>query len=97
MCDHHHIIGDIYNSRGKTELAISHHETALGIATSLNLEEEQASILHCLGHLLEEERPEDAQVYFKRLDLLIPDVPFNLDSEVAKYLFAFFAFLCFFH
>ena len=97
MCDHHHTIGHIYGSSGKTELAISHHGTALGIAATLNLQDKQASILHCLGHLLEKERPEDAQVYFERLRLLTPNVPFRLDSKVAKYLFALFAVLCFFH
>jgi len=99
VCGNHHILGHIYGSRGNKELAINHHETALGIATSLNLQEEQAEILHCLFHLLEEERPDDAQVYLKRFQLLMPvsEIPFGLDSKVAKYLFALFAFLCFFH
>ena len=87
----------MYNSRGKTEVAISHLEAALEIATSLNLKGKQASIIHYLVHLyLDEDRLDDAKVYQERLRQYKINVPFSLDSKVAKYLFVCFTMLYFF-
>jgi len=36
VCECHHLLGDVYYSRGKTENAINHLETALGIAANFN-------------------------------------------------------------
>ena len=68
LCEYHHVIGHIRLSRGEMEAAISHHEKAIGIASSLNLQESQASIVRCLVKLLlEEGRLDDAQVHLERL------------------------------
>ena len=97
ICEHYYILGHMYNSRGKTEVAISHLEAALEIATSLNLKGKQASIIHYLVHLyLHEDRLDDAKVYQERLRQYEIDVPFSLDSKVAKYLFVCFTMLYFF-
>jgi len=70
VCDHHHTLGHIYNSRGETEAAISHLETALRIATSLNSWAKRASVLRCFTHLLlKEGRLSDAQVHLESLKL----------------------------
>jgi tetratricopeptide (TPR) repeat protein len=68
LYEHHHILGHIYETRGDMEAAISHHETSLGIASSLNSQGKQIGILDCLvGLLLKVERFDDAQVYLERL------------------------------
>ena len=68
LCEHHHILGHISLSRGEMGAAIIHHERALGIATSLNSQEKQSSILRCLVHLLlKEGRIDDAQVHLEFL------------------------------
>jgi tetratricopeptide (TPR) repeat protein len=46
ICQAHHCLGNIYRSKGKTEKAINHFETALGIADSFNWHSEQFWI-HC--------------------------------------------------
>jgi len=50
--EYHHILGYISLSRGEMGAAITHHETALGTATSLNSREALSSIIRCLAHLL---------------------------------------------
>ena len=70
VCEHHHTLGHIYSARGETEAAIGHLETALRIATSLNLRAGRASVLRCLVHLLlEKGRFNDAQVHLEGLKL----------------------------
>ena len=70
LCNHHHILGHIWLSRGGMEAAISHHEKAIRVASSLGLQEHQASILFCLVKLLlEEGRLDDAQVHLESLKL----------------------------
>ena len=52
------------------EAAISHHERALGIASSVGLQERQSSILCCLVTLLlREGRLSDARAHLERLRL----------------------------
>jgi tetratricopeptide (TPR) repeat protein len=46
ICQGHRTLGSIYQSKGETEKAIDHFETALGIADSSNWNSEQFSI-HC--------------------------------------------------
>ena len=67
LCDHFHVLGHICISRGQIEVAISHHEKALRIATSLNFQT-QSFVLGCLVKLfLEEGRLNDAQVHLEYL------------------------------
>ena len=61
--EYHHILGHISLSRGEMGVAITHHETVLGIATSLNSREAQSPIIRCLVHLLLKE----AQVHLEFL------------------------------
>jgi len=67
--EHYHVLGHISLARGKTGEAISHHETALGIATSLNSSRQtQSQIIRCLVHLLlKEGRFDDAQAHLEFL------------------------------
>jgi hypothetical protein len=48
-CKGHRVLGDIYRSKGETEKAISHFETALGIADSFNWHHQQFWILFVPG------------------------------------------------
>ena len=65
---HHNTLGLICQSRGETKAAIDHLEAALGIASSLNSQEKQVSILLSLTSLLlEEGRLDDAQAHLERL------------------------------
>ena len=65
---YHHALGRICDARGEKETSIFHHEKAVGIATSLNLRDEQISFLRCfVGTLLSYERADDAEVYLERL------------------------------
>ena len=79
VCDHHHTLGHVYNSRGDMEAAISHLKMAFGIATSLNLQGKQATILRCLVQLLlEGGKLDDARVYLERLKLDAASSPLSL-------------------
>ena len=70
ICEHHHVLGHICISRGQIEAAISHHEKALGIATSLNFQAQRPLVLGCLVRLfLKEGRLDDAQVHLEYLKL----------------------------
>jgi len=77
-CKYHHTLGYICSSRGEIDTAICHLRTALGIASSFNSQEKQASILRCLVHLLlKEGKLDDAQVH---LECLKSDAVSNLVS-----------------
>jgi len=66
--EHHHILGHISLSRGGMGAAITHHERALEIATSLNSREGKSLIIRCLVHLLlKKGRFDDAQVHLEFL------------------------------
>ena len=58
------LLGHICWSKGETEKAIKHFETALGIASSSNWRTQQSQIHHALARLfLEEGRSNDAQAH----------------------------------
>ena len=79
LCRYHHALGSIYDARGETEAAISHHEKALGIASSLNLRDEQISFLRrFVSMLLEKERFDDVQVHLEHLKSNGASDPFSL-------------------
>jgi tetratricopeptide (TPR) repeat protein len=51
ICQGHRTLGNIYRSKGETEKAIGHFETALGIADSSNWHTEQFGIHYSLARL----------------------------------------------
>jgi tetratricopeptide (TPR) repeat protein len=50
-CQGHRVLGDIHHSKGETEKAINHYETALGIASSFNWHDQQFWIHYALAGL----------------------------------------------
>jgi len=75
----HHILGEIYRSKGNTEKAIHHFEVALGIASSLNWHIPLFWIHFSLGQLFfEEGRLDDARVHVEHAKSHAVDNPYNL-------------------
>jgi tetratricopeptide (TPR) repeat protein len=67
VCQGYRLLGDIYHSKGEMEKAINQLETAFGIASSFNWDNEQFWILHSLANLfLKEGRFNDAQAHIER-------------------------------
>ena len=70
ICRCHRTFGDISNSKGEVEEAISHFETALRIASSFNWHHEQFWIHHSLAQLFsEQERFNDAHTHVEHAKL----------------------------
>jgi len=66
--EHNHILGHICQCRGDTEAAIDHYMKAIGVAGSLDSQDGQIGILHCLSKLLlDEKRFDDAQIHLEQL------------------------------
>ena len=66
VCESHHILGNICRSRGETEKAINHYETALGIAPSSNWRDQLFWINYSLVVLfLRENRFDDAHTHIE--------------------------------
>ena len=79
VCQCHRTLGDIYHSQGKTEKAINHYETALGIASSSNWHSELFWIHYCLAQLFfAEDRFTDAYVHIDRAKSHATDNPYCL-------------------
>ena len=67
VCNGHHILGDIYSSKGNTERAVHHFEVALEIAFSLNLDADLSWIHFSLSLLFSREcRFDDAHTHIER-------------------------------
>ena len=67
VCDSYRLLGNICRSRGETEKAINHYETALGIASSFKLHDQLFWINYCLAELfLCENRFDDAHAHLER-------------------------------
>ena len=82
-CWHHHILSHICRSRGETEAAIGHLETALRISSSPNPQDEQIRILRCLVlQLIEGGRFEDARIHAERLEPYTVNDPLSLGLVV---------------
>ena len=66
LCKSHRALGEIYRSKGETEKAISHFETALEIATPFNWQDVLFSIHYSLAMLFcDNGRLEDAQAHIE--------------------------------
>ena len=80
VCEHHRVLGHICRSRGEMEAAINHFKKALEIASSLNSQDMQSVVLHCLVQLLlKEGKFDDAQVHLEHLKSQMADKSFDLD------------------
>jgi tetratricopeptide (TPR) repeat protein len=65
-CQGYQVLGGICYSKGKTEKSINHYNTALGIASSSNWQDQQFRVLHSLAWLfLKESRFSDAQAHIE--------------------------------
>jgi tetratricopeptide (TPR) repeat protein len=66
-CQGHRVLGDIHHSKGETEKAINHYETALGIASSFNWHDQQFWIHYALAGLFYDQgRFDDAHARTER-------------------------------
>ena len=66
FCQSHHILGNIYQSKGDTEKAIHHFETSLRIASALNSRDELSRIHLGLAELyIEEDKLDDARAHIE--------------------------------
>ena len=79
ICGAHHILGNIYRSKGETEKAIHHFELALGIASSLNWASGLFWVYYSLAELFSEQgRFDDARAHIERAKSHAADDAYNL-------------------
>ena len=79
VCNCHRILGNICGSRGETEKAINHFETAIGIASSFGWADPLFWNNYCLADLLfGEERFDDAHAHAERAKSHATHDPYNL-------------------
>jgi len=78
-CKCHRSLGDIYHSKGETEKAIHHYETALGIASPPNWHDELFWIHYSLAWLFyNQDESDDASAHVKRAKLHAVNIPYCL-------------------
>ena len=66
LCGSHHVLGNIYHSKGKIKQAIHHLKVALRIVSSFNWHDELFWVHHSFTELfLDEGRFEDVQAHIK--------------------------------
>ena len=79
VCRCHRALGDIHYSKGETEQAICHFETALAIASSSNWDDQQFWILRSLAQLFfTQGRFDDAHAHIERAKSNAKDDPYYL-------------------
>ena len=79
VCDCYHTLGNIRRSRGETEEAINHFETALWIASSFNWHSRLFWINYSLAELFsDEKRFDDAHTHIERAKPHAIDSPYRL-------------------
>ena len=79
VCECHRILGDICRLRGETGKAITHLETALGIASSFNWDNQLFLINYSLaGPFLVENRFNEAQTHIERAKSHAASFPYGL-------------------
>ena len=78
VCRSHRLLGEIYGSKGKTEEAIDHFKTALGIASSFNWRDQLARTHYALAVLFSSEhRLEEAHDHVERAKLYAINDPYD--------------------
>ena len=79
VCQSHHVLGNIYRSKGETEKAIHHYELALGIASSLNWRDELFWVRFDLAAFFRDEgRFDDAHAHVEQGKSHAVHSPYNL-------------------
>ncbi|KAF9642816.1 TPR-like protein, partial [Thelephora ganbajun] len=79
ICECHRVLGNIYRSKGETEKAISHYETALGIASSSNWNTQLFWNHYALARLfLNQGGFSDAHVHIERAKSHTVNNPYSL-------------------
>ena len=79
LCGSHRVLGEIYNSKGEREKAISHFERALEIATPFGWHDQLFWTHYSLGLLFYDDgRFEDAQAHAERAKLFTANNPYVL-------------------
>jgi tetratricopeptide (TPR) repeat protein len=83
VCRCHHILGDVCRSRGETEKAIDHFETALEIASSFNWHSPLFWTHYSLAALfIDEDRLDDAPAHIEHAKSHAVNDAYNLGSVV---------------
>jgi tetratricopeptide (TPR) repeat protein len=83
LCQGHRALGDICRSKGETERAINHLETALGIASSFSWGGQMFRILYQLTELFcDQGRFNDAHTHIEHAKLYVVNDMYNLDRAV---------------
>jgi tetratricopeptide (TPR) repeat protein len=83
VCESHQLLGDTYQSMGKTEKAIHHFEVALGIATSFGWHNQLFQIHSSLATLfLRQDRVDDGHAHAERAMLYTVNNMFNLGGAM---------------
>ena len=79
VCNCHHVLGDIYRDKSKTEKAINHFEAALGIASSFSWFGHLFWTHYSLARLFSEQgRFDDANTHVKRAKSNVFNSPYLL-------------------
>jgi len=83
VCESHRMLGKIYRSKGKTEKAIDHFETAAGIASSFNWHDRLFWIQYDLAELsFERHKFDDAERDLERAKSHAINNPYNLGRAI---------------
>ena len=85
VCVCHRILGDVYSSKGETEKAIDHFETALGIASTFNWLHSLFRINCSMAKLfLGENRFDDAHAHVERAKSHAINFPYDLGRAMEQ-------------
>jgi len=85
VCGSHRILGQVYQSKGKTEKAIYHSEVAIGIATSFNWHDILFWVHYNLAGLFRiEDRLDDAQAHLEHAKAHTLDTTYFLGFAVEE-------------
>jgi tetratricopeptide (TPR) repeat protein len=85
VCLAHSILGAIYRSKGETEKAADHYETALGIASGFNWHFELVWVHYALANLsFDKDKFDDAHTHIERAKLLAVNDGYYLGRMVEQ-------------
>ena len=83
VCESHHILGDVYRSKGDTEKVIHHFKVVLGIASSLHWQGPMFWVNHFLAQLfLGEGRFDEAQAHVEQAKSRATNSALNLGHAI---------------